>query len=346
MAGLYDEEFVARLTAGVVSLLPNWGMGAGAEVKLLTLSENATFIARAGEGQQPIIIRVHRPNYHSLAEIESELAWITALKADSDVIIPSIIPAQSGARVVEFNDQGQIRYVVASEFLAGAEPDASASLVAGFELLGATSARLHNHAKSWQPPAEFTRKAWDYNGAFGPNPIWGHWQDAIGLTPEGQKILEQAQAVLKSKLEAYGQDSTRYGIIHADLRLANLLMREAEIAVIDFDDTGFSWFMYDLASALSFHELNPMVPDLLTAWIKGYESISPLSAEDLAMIPSFIMYRRFAISAWIATHPETETAKEAGLEFHTAQTIEYAQSYLACHNDPDLFAIWRMREAA
>ena len=342
MAGLYDDAFVARLAHGVKGLLPLWGLPEETDLRLLALSENATFLARDPAAQRQIVIRVHRPDYHSLDEITSELDWIEALKKDSPVVIPGIIPALSGERVVHFEDEGKIRYVVASDFLEGVEPDPGAALVPGFRVLGATSAHLHKHSRSWLRPEGFTRKAWDYAGAFGDHPIWGSWENALELTEEGRAILQAAQERVRQRLEGYGKDPARYGVIHSDLRLANLLMRDEEIAVIDFDDAGFSWFMYDLASALTFCELEPIAPQLIQSWIEGYREVSALSDEEIAMIPTFLMYRRFAISAWISTHSETETARGAGLGQHTRETVEFARRYLACEAAPgtDIYALW------
>ena len=44
----------------------------------------------------------------------------------------------------------------------------------------------------------------------------------------------------------------RFGLVHADLRLANLLVEDEKVNVIDFDDCGYSWFMYDFGTAVSF----------------------------------------------------------------------------------------------
>ena len=44
--------------------------------------------------------------------------------------------------------------------------------------------------------------------------------------------------------------------------------------VIDFDDCGFSWFMYDFATTVSFFEDHPQVPDLKDAWVEGYRSVA------------------------------------------------------------------------
>ena len=55
-------------------------------------------------------------------------------------------------------------------------------------------------------------------------------------------LYEEASHIIQKKLEAFGKDKTRFGLIHADLRLANLLIYGDEIKVIDFDDCGFGWF--------------------------------------------------------------------------------------------------------
>ena len=76
---LYQSDFLERLEAGLRVLLPEWEMAPDAALKLLTISENATYLAEDVAGRR-LVLRVQRPEYHSLAEIESELAWIRALR--------------------------------------------------------------------------------------------------------------------------------------------------------------------------------------------------------------------------------------------------------------------------
>lgn len=140
MAGLYDEDFTERLRQGALSLRHEWGLGPKADVRLLTLSENATFLA-SDPGRAPIILRVHRPAYHTLAEIDSELAWIEALRASGAVDTPAPLRLASGGHVAQFNDGTDTRHVVGFAFMPGDEPSAGESLAPGFELLGAISAR-------------------------------------------------------------------------------------------------------------------------------------------------------------------------------------------------------------
>ncbi len=335
MAGLYNSQFVQRLTRGVKSLLPMWDVSDMATISLLTVSENATFLINDKTNDQRFIIRVHRPDYHSKNEILSELMWIQSLRQQQVLHTPEPLPMKDGNLVAEFDDNGVARHVVAFEFLPGQQPNEDESLIEGFELLGATSAKLHQHAKNWVLPDSFERKKWNFESAFGSQPLWGDWREALGLDKQGKYVIERLCGVLESKLKDYGEGAERFGLVHADLRLANLLADGHNLGVIDFDDCGFSWFMYDFASAVSFLELSPLLPELERAWVRGYKTVSPLSAEDEAMISTFVMFRRLLLTAWVASHPETETAAEAGLDKYTEGTVTLAKQYLETYEQQE-----------
>jgi len=100
--------------------------------------------------------------------------------------------------------------------------------------------------------------------------------------------------------------------------------------VIDFDDAGFSWFVYDLAAALSFIETHPDVPAYTDAWLKGYSKVRSLSKEDTDMIETFIMLRRMLLVAWIGSHHDTVQAQAMGPQY-TIDTCLLADRYLSKH---------------
>ena len=88
------------------------------------------------------------------------------------------------------------------------------------------------------------------------------------------------------------------------MRLANLLTGPNGTRLIDFDDCGFGWFMYDFAAAISFIEDDPRIPALKASWLEGYRAVRDLPREDEAEIDTFIMLRRMALLAWIGSHIE------------------------------------------
>ena len=144
-------------------------------------------------------------------------------------------------------------------------------------------------------------------------------------------LLGRLDDTLRRRLDAYGQAPDRFGLVHADIRLANLLADGGHVRVIDFDDCGWSWFMYDFATTVSFIEDHPDVPRLKAAWLEGYRSAADLDPADEAELDTFVMLRRLLLVAWIGSHHQFATeAAELGAGF-TAGTCALAERYLSAH---------------
>lgn len=324
---MYNDDFLARLEAGLRAALPRWGLSRASEVKLLTISENATFRARDPESGQEVVFRVHRPGYHTRAEIASELAWLLALGIDGVVSTLTPVPQLDGELIADLNDGGITRHAVAFELLPGREPGEGEDLPRWFRELGAINARLHAHAKAWPRPEGFVRKRWDFDAMLGNVLLWGDWRAGLGLDDDGRAVLEEVARELKARLDACGTGADRFGLVHADMRVANLLVDGERLSVIDFDDCGFSWYLYDFAAAISFIEHEPYIPELQKAWVEGYRSVAPLSDEECSLLPVFIMLRRMLLTAWIASHSETPTAQALG-EAYTRGTVALGRAFL------------------
>jgi Ser/Thr protein kinase RdoA (MazF antagonist) len=329
-----SEDGMGQLARAAVE---RYGLDGAVAVELCNVSENHTYRVQSPGAGPRFALRVHRPGYRSPEEIESELMWLDALRADGVVQTPPIVPAADGARVVSVTaHEVGTRNVVMFEWVAGIEPDLDAGeeAIAQFETLGAISARMHAHARSWRRPAGFTRPRWDYEHTLGPAGHWGRWQDGLGMGTEERRQLERLAATIAGRLRAYGQDPERFGLVHADLRLANVLIDDGDVRVIDFDDCGFSWYVYDFATAVSFMEDRPQVPELRTAWVRGYRSVAPLEPAAEAELETLVMLRRLLLVAWIGSHhtfaPE---AAELGAGF-TARTCSLAEDYLSTHSSP------------
>jgi Ser/Thr protein kinase RdoA (MazF antagonist) len=307
--------------------LPLWPVPPGAVARLINVSENATYLVESAGHRS--VLRIHRAAYHSLDAIDQELAWACALAAEGMVLTPSPIPGLNGALVQEGRVEGlpEPRFMVMFEFAPGRHPDENDDLVVPFTGLGAIAARTHIHSRGWNKPQPMCRLIWDADAVFGPTATWGNWRDAPHLTPEIRTILQRTEDVLCQRLAAFGKGRHRYGLIHADMRLANLLIDGDTTRLIDFDDCGLGWFLYDFAAGISFMEDHPAVPALRRAWVKGYRSVQPLPDEDEAEIDTFVMLRRMALLAWIGSHIEAPEPQKLAPAF-AAVTADLARDYL------------------
>ncbi|SDH93036.1 Ser/Thr protein kinase RdoA involved in Cpx stress response, MazF antagonist [Sinosporangium album] len=323
------DAVLARVDGVARRALHAYGLPPTATATLINVSENATFRVDDPATGDRAVLRVHRLDYHSERAIHSELDWLTALRTDAGVRTPRVRTTLRGERVVTIADPDgpEPRRCVMFEFLPGSEP-AEDGLVDHFEVLGALTARMHRHARSWNAPEGFTRFRWDYGAALGAESRWGRWEGGAGVDGEARAVLARLDGELRRRLRRYGAGPDRYGLIHADLRLANLLADgSAEPAVIDFDDCGYGWRLYDLAAALSFIEHHPRVPDMIDSWLRGYRAVLDLPAADEEEIWTFILFRRLLLVAWIGTHPGAAIAGALGAGY-TLGTCELAERYL------------------
>ena len=313
--------------------LARYRLDADSTVRLINVSENWTYRIDEPSTGRAFALRVHRPGYHTAAEIESELDWIDALRQDNVVETAHAVASADGQRVTQLaTPELGDRNAVLFEWLSGEMPEPEgAELTTGLRTLGAVSAGMHRHARGWRRPSSFRRFSWDHATTLGASGHWGRWQDGLGMGTEELDVLGRLDAVIQRRLEAYGRSPERFGLVHADIRLANLLVDGSQVRVIDFDDCGFSWFMYDFATTVSFFEDHPQVPELKAAWVDGYRSGATLDAADEDELDTFVMLRRLLLVAWIGSHHEFATeAAELGAGF-TEGTCTLAEHYLSTH---------------
>jgi Ser/Thr protein kinase RdoA (MazF antagonist) len=315
-----------ELANAALRLFPLSGMP---KARLINLSENATY-AVEGAGRR-YALRIHREGYHSREAIASELAWATALRNAVVVVTPRPLAGHDGSIIqsLAHETMARPRSIVLFDWETGVEPGITDDLVGPFETLGAVTARMHRHARSWQRPQGFTRLTWDFETSLaGPSPHWGRWQDGMGMMPDREALFARTVEAIGRRLARYGKAPERFGLIHCDLRLANLLIDGTIVKVIDFDDCGFGWYMYDAATPVSFYEHEAHVPELIAAWTRGYRREAPLAPEDEAEIPTFVMLRRLLLVAWIGSHSETELAQSMGTAY-TQGTEALCEAYLS-----------------
>lgn len=310
----------------LVHAIPLWSELQGADARLLNHSENHTFLFDGPAGRYTL--RVHRPDYQNVDTIRSELAWLDALSRDTDLPLCQPVPGRNGQLLQHFSTPtGETRHAVLFQFIAGNEPSMDDDLVDLFGTLGAYAAQLHRHVADWQKPPGFTRQAWNAASILDADGLWGDWHIAPGVDGTNRETITRATDLLRQNLAAYGASPDRYGLIHADMRLGNVLVADDKISLIDFDDCGLCWFTYDFAASISFHETHTAVPALRAAWLDAYQQVRPLTSADIASLDSMVLLRRMALLAWIGTHAET-TLAQTHMPGFAEGTTDLAERYL------------------
>jgi Ser/Thr protein kinase RdoA (MazF antagonist) len=313
---------LAKEALSLYDLPPN------ATVRLVSRSENEIYKIEAPSGRR-WALRVQRPGYQSKNALASEIAWLVALRNDGVVATPVPIAGRDGEWVqpVRAGGASEARNVVLFDWEDGHQPTVSMDLRQCFESLGAITAKMHAHSAAWQQPQGFERFTWDFEAALGESSRWGRWRDGLGMNATRLDLFGRTVDLIRDRLERYGRGPDRFGLAHCDLRLANLLLHEGAVKVIDFDDCGFSWYMYDAATLMSFYEHLPGAPGLIEHWLEGYRTVRAVAKADEEEIPTFVMLRRLLLVAWVGSHAEADLARSLGVGY-TDQTVGLCSAYL------------------
>lgn len=315
-----EPEDAATVTELARRALQHWGIRDG-EPELLKFRENAVFRVRLPDGQ-PAAMRVHRLGYHSDAALRSELQWMSFLQS-AGVATPSPVAALSGDLFVpvDTGTSAPPRQVDCLSWLEGRAvgargvpldytPEQARQV---FTAIGRTIAHMHNVTAAWTPPAGFTRHAWDFDGFFGPAPTWGRFETSPFLDGLRRELVFQARDKAVKALSEHERSARNFGIIHADLVRENVLVHEGAIRIIDFDDCGYGWHMYDLAVALYQNRQEPLYPLIEAALLDGYRQLRGLTAQDIAALPLFSALRAFAFLGWVQSRVEGDITRDVGM---------------------------------
>ena len=327
-------ERAERLRALAAAALGRWGVE-DCEPEVLKVRENAVFRVRTAEGDAAVL-RVHRHDYHSDSALRSELAWLEALNAGG-IAVPAVIPSAAGEpfEIVKVAGVPEPRQVDMLTWMPGIPigtieeglNPAIGDVPVVFEAVGRLAARLHNQTEAWPQPPGFVRHAWDREGLVGSEPLWGRFWEAKVLGAEESRLIDRARAQVHDDLTAYGRPPRRYGLIHADLNLDNMLFDGARVVILDFDDCGFGWHHFDLSTVWTLFHGSDLAEAMRVGVIAGYRRERDLPDEELAHMPLFELGRAFSYLGWV--HTRSETASAQALAQEVAQLVcTLAEAYL------------------
>ncbi len=303
---------VARIRPLALTALREYPMPAG-HLTFVSHGENTTFRLDGS-----YLVRVHRPQRHGRdvdpsAAIRSELDWLAAIRADTDVEVPVPVAARDGRRVVESGG----RAVSVLRWMDGRIHENTVRPV-HLGRLGTAMATLHAHTQSWTPPAGFTRIRWDFETFFGDVMVYG------GVPAKG--VWELLPADTRRAFERVAERMvgrfSDLALVHADLHPGNVLFHAGRARPIDFDDCGYAPLRYDVAVALWELRYRPDYDAYRAAFLAGYRSVRPLDADD---IDDFIALREVAFGLWYAGNAQVDPVFRAGFDrtlAYSAQSID------------------------
>jgi Ser/Thr protein kinase RdoA (MazF antagonist) len=282
------------------------------DIELIAHSENVTFRISVRDSDTDFVLRLHRPGYNSIEELNSERKWVRAL-FDAGVPVQGSLRTCQGQRfaLVDIPGTGEQRYagmttwhegMLLSDYLETSSDGAERQRI--FHRIGEIAASIHNQSTCWKEPPGFERRRLDLEGLLGEAPLWGRFWEHADLTEFEQALLLQERNNVRAALEEYGESPQNFSLIHADLHPDNIVYNRGDLALIDFDDSAYGWHIYDIASALIEYRMAPDFAVLCSALLEGYLEHRPLAKRDVEMLSAFLLIRGMAIIGWFHQRPE------------------------------------------
>lgn len=332
---LSPQERVERLEQLARVALSHWHLEA-TQLELLKYRENAVFkVTQAASGER-FVLRLHRPGYHSDAQLRSELQWMAALR-EAGIEAPAVVPTTRGEPIVTVSHaavpeprQCDLLHWIDGTIVGdieGGSVGTAEEIRRSHVLAGRLAAMIHDHGERWARPPGFTRPHLDFDGLIGPRAYWGPYAACKLLTAEQVALLDRARDGISAALAAFGQAPDRYGLTHGDFLPENLLRDGDSLRIIDFDDCGFGWHVMDVATALLWLLGQPQYDAALAGFVEGYRSVRALPDEHLERLPVFLLARAMTYVGWCGSRPETPMAQEKG-PLIVAVTLVLAQQFL------------------
>ena len=308
---------------------------------------NTTFRVDLANGER-YVLRIHHPSLRTVEAVQSELIWLTALRRETELVVPEPIPTRDGDlfTVADVTEIPEPRICVLFRWIPGRFLDVRLT-PPHLERVGAFMARLQLHGAQFKPQHGFVRGRLD-NLTEEARCIAGRGASEALLRQQIDNPVDETAAIrlvteicspedgarvaalirrIREAQQIVGQKPETFGLIHGDLHQDNYFFHQGQVRAIDFDDCGYDYYLYDIAVTLSEVNWRENTPELRKSFLKGYRSIRDLSSEQLGYLDTFITFRDLQLiiaKIEMRTHP----AFRAGWASSVKEMLQDVKNFL------------------
>lgn len=271
------------------------------EVTHLATHSNVQFRVVTESGEQ-FVLRVGTPHANTRSNIDVEVAWLDALRGETDLEVVRPIRSRDGSLIVDEYDEdlSKERACVLFSWVPG-QPMGDGAGTFAYRLLGAMSASLQEHGKKWSPPRGARMRIWDevfYYREEDPvilhTPKYSHLFDMARLRTIETAIRLAQDVIVESFQSGLPQ------VVHGDLHEWNVHLAGSRIHAFDFEDVMIALPAQDAAISLYSSRSSELKSDIRAAFRKGFEAISEWPIADERQLDGFHAARQVMLMNYAA----------------------------------------------
>lgn len=255
-------------------------LGAGVTCRLLRAAINHAYLVTTGT--QQYVFRVYSLNWRTGVEIAEEIRLLQLLK-ENDIPVSYALPDQQGNYLQQIPAPEGVRLGVLFSYAKGEKqlniPDAL------HYKIGEIMARMHRITHN------MSLERVTYN----PNVLliesFDLLKQYISVDTEEMQWMHRAQRYLLRQYLNAPSHLFRKGVVHLDIWFDNLnIHNNDEVTLFDFDFCGNGWLLHDIAYYMlqlyNTEREEDNYKRKLEQFVKGYESITPITQAEMQMIPA------------------------------------------------------------
>ena len=275
--------------------------------ELMHRGMNDIYIVRTPRSQYAL--RAWRADWRSMDDVAYELEFLCYLR-DRGLPIAPPVAAQDGSLYFTAQAPEGARALALFQWAPGRKFGAAPSAENAFAM-GEIFGRIHTAARDFTPSRRRRTNTIAELRGHGP-----HLLRLVGDRPEDAAYYPLAMERLCSALEELDPAITPVGTNHGDFHFNNVHIGEdGHITILDFDNAGEDYFLQDVMCyvwANGYAGLDQIYAD---RFIEGYEAARPVSAEERAFMPLFLLAKEFRLLAGAAAH--VNSVGRLGLRFRS-----------------------------
>ncbi|MCL2512396.1 MAG: phosphotransferase [Oscillospiraceae bacterium] len=284
---------------------------------------------------KPYVLRLIKGAAGHIGQTKAEMDWLLYL-ADKGASAPFPLKAENGELAV-FAEEGGETYIMSAFSMAQGQywdkNDPNLWNINVFYNWGKAVGDMHRLTKGYKPANDA-----DKRGEFNIRRMIG---EKIKAFPSVNRKAED----LLNEIEALPKDGDSYGLIHNDLHPGNFLIDGERINLFDFDGCAYSWYAFDIGTALYLalwlgrnnDAGTDFTNDIIRCFLRGYLSANRLNDFWLSKIPLFMMSCKIALFSLgcDCENPDNESNDEHQRE--RMRNIENNILFTGCTVDYSLF---------
>jgi Ser/Thr protein kinase RdoA (MazF antagonist) len=325
----------ARRALAAYDLPPNL------ELKPIRFTNNAVFEVRMSDAR--FVLRMHRPEYRDPSHVRSELEFLAFLGRELEgtrTTVPRPVADRTGELVVEVADpRAEPRLCTLLTWVDGRVLRIGRGLGPGaVHELGGALARLHDAAERFQPSSGFELPTWNADAMFTEASPFRPGRIEDVLSAEDWKLFREVEERTRATFDLLDREGHAMRVIHSDFVLVNCHFRRRrsgwEIGVLDFDDLGWGYLVYDLCPLLgNLADFPESYRTLRRAFLAGYRRERALASELEVHMPVLMAARHAEVCVWLlGVHRATGTGPPVAE--HLAYRMDAMRHCLTLRDQP------------